>query len=57
MAKTREHDAQDVAEVQENDGGRQYGMQPKALNSGQEHSDTEQQKLVQSARGDSGVAN
>jgi hypothetical protein len=41
MAKTRQHDAQDVAEVQENDGGLQHGMPPKALNSGQEHSDAE----------------
>jgi hypothetical protein len=35
MAKTRQHDAEDEADVQENDGGLQYA--------GQEHSDAEQQ--------------
>ena len=46
MAKTRRHDAQDEAEVQENDGGLQYGMSPKALNSGQEHSDAGQRNCL-----------
>jgi hypothetical protein len=31
MAKTRQYDAQDVAKVQENDGGLQYGMRRKRL--------------------------
>jgi len=43
MVKTRQHDAQDVVEVQGNDGGLQYGMQPKTLNAGREHSNAEQQ--------------
>jgi hypothetical protein len=55
MAKTRQHDAQDVAEVQENDGGLQYVIRRKRLTL-VKSPPMLSSKTVPSERGDSGVA-